>query len=255
MPKFELVLNPPIMNAAGSLGYAPDPRGAVDLSRLGAFVTNPVSLKPRTPAQGTRYLDFPGGFLLHTGYPNPGLKAVLRRYAPQWQRAGMPVLVHILAQNPDEVSVMVQQLEGTPLVMGVEIGLPPDIEADEAISLAQAAVGELPLVVRLPLDRARELLSRAGPGFLEAGVTAVSLGPPRGALPVMKGGLAHGRLYGPCLYPMVPVIVELAVQMGILIIAAGGVYKPQEVDALLAAGAIAVQLDAVLWKGGEWSKN
>lgn len=255
MPKFELVLNPPIMNAAGSLGYAPDPRGPVDLARLGAFVTNPVSLKPRTPAHGTRYLDFPGGFLLHTGYPNPGLKSVLRRYAPRWRRAGMPILVHILAQSPEEVMVMVQQVEGTPGVMGVEIGLPPDIEADEAILLAQAAVGELPVVVRLPLDRARELLERAGPAFLEAGVTAASLGPPRGALPDMKGGLAHGRLYGPSLYPMVPLIVELAVRMGIPMIAAGGIYKPQDADALLAAGAAAVQLDAVLWKGGEWSKD
>jgi dihydroorotate dehydrogenase (NAD+) catalytic subunit len=254
MPKFELILNPPIMNAAGSLGFAPDPHGRVDLSRLGAFVTNPVSMKPRTPAQGQRYLDFAGGFLLHTGYPNPGLKSVLRRYAKQWQRAAMPILVHLLGQNADEIFSMVQQVEQAPGVMGVEIGLPPDVEAEEAALLAQAAVGELPVVVRLPLDRAKELLRRAGPAFLEAGATAASLGPPRGALHDPKGSLVHGRLYGPSLYPLVLEILQYALRLGLPMIAAGGVYRSEEVEALLAAGAAAVQLDAVLWKGGEWSK-
>ena len=50
-------LTPPLMNAAGSLGFAPDMRTPVDMSKLGAFITNPISLGPRSPAQGKR---FPG---------------------------------------------------------------------------------------------------------------------------------------------------------------------------------------------------
>ena len=45
----DLAIHPPFMNAAGCLGFAPNPRGPVDLGRLGAFVTNPVSLAPRQP--------------------------------------------------------------------------------------------------------------------------------------------------------------------------------------------------------------
>ena len=75
MSKSELLLNTPIMNAAGCLGFAPDTHGPTDLSQLGAFITNPISLLARSPAHGPRFLSFPGGFMLHTGYPNPGLGA------------------------------------------------------------------------------------------------------------------------------------------------------------------------------------
>ena len=81
MPKRDLELHSPWMNATGMLGFAPNPRGQVALDKLGAFVTNPVSLRPRAPAQNRALLPFPGGFLLHTGWPNPGLRAVLRRSA------------------------------------------------------------------------------------------------------------------------------------------------------------------------------
>ena len=81
MPKFDLALNTPIMNAAGSLGFALDPNVPIDISHLGAFVTNPISIRKRTPARGPRLLEFPGGFLLHSGYPNPGLDSIIRRFA------------------------------------------------------------------------------------------------------------------------------------------------------------------------------
>ena len=54
MPKFDLDLKTPIMNAAGSLGFVLDPNAPIDLSQMGAFVTNPISLSKRTPARGPR---------------------------------------------------------------------------------------------------------------------------------------------------------------------------------------------------------
>jgi NAD(P)H-dependent flavin oxidoreductase YrpB (nitropropane dioxygenase family) len=41
-----------------------------------------------------------------------------------------------------------------------------------------------------------------------------------------------------------------AISAGVPVIAAGGVYKQRQVEALMEAGAIAVQLDAVLWSLG-----
>ena len=49
----DLPLTGPLMNAAGTLGFAPDPRQPHS-DFLDAFVTNPVSLRPRTPANGPR---------------------------------------------------------------------------------------------------------------------------------------------------------------------------------------------------------
>ena len=234
------------MNAAGSLGYAPDLRGPIELTQLGAFVTNPVSLKARTPAHGRRMLSFPGGFLLHTGHPNRGLEAVIRRYRTRWARSPVPVLVHILAQGVEEVTEMVQRLENLEGVMGVEIGLSSEVNAGTAAMYIQAAMGELPVVARLPMERARELI------YTLAGteVAAVSLGPARGALPNAQGDLVHGRIYGPSVLPQALATVKAITQLGVPVIGAGGVYNSQDIEAMQAAGATAVQLDAVLWRDG-----
>jgi dihydroorotate dehydrogenase len=37
---------------------------------------------------------------------------------------------------------------------------------------------------------------------------------------------------------------------GVPVIGGGGVYKQEQVEAMKEAGALAVQLDAVLWRGG-----
>lgn len=246
MPKFDLALSLPLMNAAGCLGFAPDPHGPVDLSRLGAFVTNPISLAERTPARGPRCLRFPGGFLLHTGYPNPGLKTSIRRYASRWRRSPLPVIVHLLAQTPAETASMASMLEAVEGVAALEIGLPPGVDAASAAAFARLASGELPVILRLPLEDA----SRLAPAVAREEVSAVSLAPPRGALPSPQGGLAQGRLYGPAVFPLALAAVQALKGCGVPVIGAGGVYRPQDVQAMLAAEAIAVQLDAVLWNGG-----
>jgi dihydroorotate dehydrogenase (NAD+) catalytic subunit len=244
--KADLAFKPPLMNAAGSLGFAPVHHPGLDPQEVGAFVTHPISLGPRGPAHGVRYLPCAGGFLLHTGYPNPGLSAVLRRYAGQWERSTVPVLVHLLCQEPAEVSRMAARLESIPGVAGLELGLPPDVDATTALAMVEAAYGELPLIVRLPLERALEL----GRVLASAHTAAFSLGPPRGALPLEDGSLLRGRLYGPAIFSLALAAVQALKNEGITVIGAGGVYTPAQAQVMLHAGALAVQLDAVLWRGG-----
>ncbi len=246
MSKSELLLNTPIMNAAGCLGFAPDTHGPTDLSLMGAFITNPISLLARSPAHGPRFLSFPGGFMLHTGYPNPGLGGAIRRYAPRWGRSPLPVLVHLLAQKIEEVTVMINKLESLEGVAGFEIGLPVDADAEMVRAFARAAAGELPVVMRIPMEHAAWLAE----GFERTRLAAVSLAPPRGALPLADGSLAHGRLYGPALFPQALAAVQALARRAIPVIGAGGIYTPAQAEAMLQAGAIAVQLDAVLWRGG-----
>ncbi len=244
MPKQELVFEPPLMNAAGTLGFAPDPRAPVDWARLGAFVTHPISRAPRTPAGGPRLLEFPGGVLLHTGLPNPGLKSAIQRYGRRWARSPLPVIVHLLAQTPEELAGMVAAVEPLEGVMGVEVGLPLDGDAALVAALARAGRGELPLILRLPLDAAPALASAA----LDGGADAVSLGPPRGTLPKTPNQRVSGRLYGPAIFPLALRAVEKLSGLGIPIIGGGGVYQATEAETLLMAGAAAVQVDVALWR-------
>ncbi|RPI29157.1 MAG: hypothetical protein EHM70_15985 [Chloroflexota bacterium] len=57
-------------------------------------------------------------------------------------------------------------------------------------------------------------------------------------------------MYGPAVFPFALEAVRALAQSGTPVIGAGGVYTPEQAEAMLAAGALAVQLDAVLWKGG-----
>lgn len=244
MPKHDLNIVPPLMNAAGSLGFTPDLHSQVDWSRLGAFITNPISLLPRTPAHGERCIAYPGGFLLHTGYPNPGLAQVLRRYTRYWQRSPIPVIVHLLAQGMDEVARMARQLEAVEGIVGLEIGLPGDVSIQMLEAVTRAACGELPVILRLPMERALEM----APKGMNSGAEAISLAPPRGVLPASSGGCIQGRLYGPAVFPLALNVVRELAQSGIPVIGAGGIYTQENLDAILATGALAVQLDSILWR-------
>jgi dihydroorotate dehydrogenase (NAD+) catalytic subunit len=246
MPKYDLIFLPPVMNAAGSLGFSPKPHLPMMQDELGAFVTNPVSLGRRTPANQRLCLEFSGGFLLHSGHPNPGLSGVLQRYAASWRGARIPVIVHLLVQSAHEVREMVRRLEQRGGVSAIELGLASDCTPTTALELIQAAQGELPVILRLPLEIAIML----GEALQEAPVYAFSLGAPRGALQQAEGELVHGRLYGPSLFPLALAVTERLGKGVVPVIGAGGIYQPDQIQTMLAAGAIAVQLDAVLWRLG-----
>lgn len=246
MSKYDLSFLKPLMNAAGTLGFTPDPRRAIDLTLLGAFVTNPISLGQRTPARGTRYQPFPGGFLLHTGYPNPGLREVIRRFRDRWARSPLPIIVHLLADKIDELPGMVRQLEALEGVIGIELGLPKEIDNRAVRAFCETAQGELPLIVRLPFEKAVDTAAEA----IQFGAAAISLAAPRGTFLARAGNLIHGRLYGPALFPQSLAIVKQIAHSGLPVIGAGGVYSLEQCEAMLSAGALAVQLDSLLWRGG-----
>jgi dihydroorotate dehydrogenase (NAD+) catalytic subunit len=244
MPKYDLSLKNPYLNAAGSLGFAPDSRGPIDLRNIGAFVTNPVSLSRRVPASGTRFIPFPGGFLLHTGFPNPGIGPTIQRFAQRWQESDVPVIVHLLAQEPQEISQMVVRLESLEGVTGIEIGIPPDADANGLLALVEAAIGELPVIVRLPFESTVHLAAL----LVDLPISAVSLSPPRGTLPDHEGKVITGRLYGPAIFPLAMATIQTMIATGLPVIGSGGVYQHQEAELMLAAGVIGVQLDTVFWR-------
>ena len=268
MMKRDLFFRTPILNAAGTLGFAPDFREKPGFSRsapeglekpgfswedLGAFVTNPLSWRPRKVTSHPAIVEYPGGFLLHTGLPNPGLSAAVKRYAHRWADSSLPIIVNLMADRPEETARMVESLEGVDNVMAAELGFAPLLTDDIILTSLEMSQGELPLIVSLPAEQ----VLRLGPRVMEAGTAAVSLSAPRGALtltpgpsPAGGGELVTGRLYGPSLFPQSLAIVRDAARIGIPVIGGGGVYKREQVEVMKEAGAMAVQLDAVLWRGG-----
>lgn len=211
------------------------------LESFGAFVTNPFSLRPRQPAARPAVIEHPGGFLLHTGLPNPGLSTGLKKYAAKWSHSELPVIVHLMADRPEETQRMVRMLETQENVMAAELGFAPLLADDILLLTLEMCLGELPLIFSLPMQQVLSL----GPRLIQDGAQAISIAAPRGAL--MTDQLITGRYYGPSLFPQTLETVYSAAKIGLPIVGAGGVWSKENVEAMLSAGALAVQVDAVLW--------
>ena len=245
LPREDLTLASPWINCAGSLGFAPGGGWTVPFEQ-GAFVTNPISLRPRTPAEDRALIEYPGGFLIHTGVANPGISEAIKRFAARWARATLPVWVHILADTPENVRQMVQNLEELEGVSAIVLGLPPRAYGEQAMALTAAASGERPLVVEIPLSSASDGWVGRLAGL---GVSALSLAAPRGALPCKGREVIGGHLIGPGLFPQVLAAVRTARRSHLPLIASAGVFSRVQGETLLQAGAWAVGLDGVLWRG------
>ncbi len=241
--KRDLYFSKPIMNAAGSLGFAPDPRAEIPLDTFGAFVTNPISLRQRLPTSRPSLIEFPGGFLLHTGLPNLGFSSVIKKHSARWDRADIPIIVNLMADRPEETQQMVRSLENMENVMAVELGFAPLLSDDIILMNLEMCVGEIPLIFSLPTEQVLSL----GTKLIQNGAEAISISSPRGALMNDKNELITGRIYGQSLFPRALDVVHSARIIGLPIIGAGGVWTDKDAADMLSAGALAVQIDASLW--------
>ncbi len=248
MPKADLEITPPLLNSAGFLGFEPDFRGLAAFQKFGAFVTNPISLKPRPPAKNACQADYPGGFIFHNGYPNPGLRRALHNWSGSWKRSRIPVIVSILPQNATEIFQMIPMVEACEGISAIEIGLPPGTQLTDIYEITQNVMSELALILRLPFGLAAGLAEDAADRIQDSELSAITIQPPKGSLSIGTGKMVTGRMYGPALFPQTLSLSQRLADMGIPLIASGGVYLPEQADLLLAAGSMAVQLDAVLWK-------
>jgi dihydroorotate dehydrogenase (NAD+) catalytic subunit len=241
--KQEIVIKQPILNSAGTLGFSDELRNFIDLDALGAFITNPVSLHPRTPAQGPRLVTGTHGVLLHTGLPNPGVQRVIELHQSRWERMKPPVILHVLAAHQDEMTAIIDLVEGVGPIQALEIGLlDEDHEIDKRIFEA-ACASMLPAIARLPVHTRTERILH----FEAIGAAAIALGAPRGTL-FVEGQPISGRLYGSALLAqMVHAVIQARECLSCPLIAGSGVFSRDDAEQLLAAGAGAIELDTVLW--------
>lgn len=246
--KHSLIVETPVMNAAGILGFGDHYRELINFEALGAFVTNPITYAPWSPATGTRVIPLPSGILVHTGLPNPGATKLLTQYRELWQRFPVPVIAHVVAHSPEDMSMCINMLDREESVVAIEIGLADDISPAEVEWYVRAACtrAEKPILVRLFHSASADHAKAA----VDAGADAlVAYAPPRGTERDGRGRLTAGRLYGPMVKPLtLRMVGQLARRLpGIPLIASGGVHSTQDARDYIEAGATAVQVDAAVW--------
>lgn len=229
-------------NAAGFLGLLP-PAQTEFGKDLGVFLPSPLSLNPRDPVENRCLVSYPGGVLLHTGLPNPGIKKAVQTYSERWSRLPMPVWLNLLPNNADEaaqLSEIVDELENTAASV---ITLPTSASREERKLILNAARGEKPFLAEIPLDMVNgDLVDCVR--FSEA--AGVVLGAPRGRL-FKDGKWVNGRLYGPALFPQVIAALRLLRRTGKPILVGCGVCSLEQGEQLLHLGVEAVLVDVLLW--------
>ncbi len=245
--KYGLPIATPYLPAAGTLGYSDEAWDAVDYRRFGALVTHPVSLHPRRAAAPPRLAVHGAGFIVHTGLPNPGLRAVIKAHYEAWERLKLPIIIHLIATTPTETAQACDLLAGVSTVAGVELGLADETRTAQALAHLEAAQSAgLPVLVRVPFRQVESL----APSLAQAGADALTLtAPPRALLPTEAGVHVRGRLFDPALFPLtLQMVAHWARRLEVPIIACGGVRTLGEAQVCLDLGATAVQFDALLWR-------
>lgn len=255
--KMGLNLAHPIMNAAGFGGYGKPLRHLFDLNHLAAIVTNPITLRPRRGCPQPRLAETSGGFILETGQletgqQNPGVKKVIRQQQKFWSQLTRPLIVHLPADEPADLHRTARALAnlttpaGDPLIAAFELGLPHETTPDDVVAWLRAiqADSPQPVLVKLPVGAMLELAEAAS----DAGADGFVVGtPPLAAAPAPNGEIVTGCLYGAGLFNLVLREIELVGQMTDLpLVAAGGIHRPADIQAVLSIGARAVQLDSLL---------
>lgn len=247
--KYSLAVGTPVLPAAGTLGFGDRYKRLLDLSKLGALITNPVTLVPWNPASGARVVPLDAGFLLHTGLPNPGLKKVIRQYQNTWSRLSIPVILHLVGTSAPDMLRACARLDEVEAIAAVELGLSDDCTVADALAIIDAARSlEKPLLVRLPFFECMQLALPAA----DAGADALVLtAAPRGTVrDTASGRLTSGRVYGPLVKPMILRLVgrlRRQIPADVPIIGCGGIHSPQDARDYIEAGAVAVQVDAATW--------
>jgi dihydroorotate dehydrogenase (NAD+) catalytic subunit len=252
--KIGLSLSNPVMLAAGCCGYGHAYQRLLDLSAFGALVTNPITLRPRRGSNQPRLVETAGGFILNTGGQNPGVKKIIQQYQKSWSHLEMPLIAHLPADEPEDLLRTARALanleapQGQTLLAAIELGLPHRAtlqEVERWVRAVQEGSG-LPLLVKLPLDAPLEIVEAAADAYADALVIGA---PPLGAaLAPASQAVVTGDLYGAALSSLVlHQVYQIKSWVDLPLIAAGGIHSLADAQAFLAAGALAVQLDSLIF--------
>lgn len=259
-----LILPNPILVASGTFGYGTEYSEVVDVDRLGGICCKGTTLRPRIGNPTPRVTETPGGMLNSIGLQNPGVDAVVERYAGTWAGWRVPVIVNVAGESVGDYVEVVRRLEGVPGIAGIELniscpnvgkgGLQFAIDADAASSVTAAVrrATDLPLLVKLspnvadvrPIARA---IADAGADALTAvnTLSGIAVGPTR-ERPLL--GNIYGGLSGPAIKPVaLRIVYEVTQVVSIPVIAIGGVTELADVLDYLAVGAVAVQVGTAIF--------
>jgi dihydroorotate dehydrogenase (NAD+) catalytic subunit len=259
-----LVLENPILVASGTFGYGVEYGDVVEVQRLGAICCKGTTLRPRIGNPTPRVTETPGGMLNSIGLQNPGVDAVIEKYAATWSAWRVPVIVNVAGESIADYSEVARRLDGVPGVAGIELNISCpnvgagglqfaiDAQAAGAVTAAVRRATDLPLLVKLspnvadvrPIARA---IADAGADALTAINTLSGIAVAPGRTRPLLGNI-YGGLSGPSIKPVaLRIVYEVSQVVDIPVVGIGGVTELADVLDFLAVGAVAVQVGTAIF--------
>ncbi|MDR1048125.1 MAG: dihydroorotate dehydrogenase [Synergistaceae bacterium] len=259
-----LALDTPLIAAAGVWPY--DARfWSGDLADgLGAACTKAISFRPREGNEGPRLWETPSGLLNSIGLQNEGAERFVSH-----QRAivsgGIPVIANVVMETPEDTQRTLETLKkaagGLAAVElniscpnareGMAWGLSPDSAAEAARIAREVWKGRL-WVKMTPQTGEPENVARAieaaGADALVAGNTwlgmAIDMEARKPAFERVFAGLS-----GPAVFPLaLRWVWQVSRASSLPVVGCGGVAGAEQVEAMLLAGARAVELGTALFR-------
>ena len=259
-----LHLRNPILVASGTFGYGIEYGDVVDVQGLGAICCKGTTLKPRVGNQPPRVTETPAGMLNSIGLQNPGVEAVIDKYAALWATWQVPVIVNVAGESIEDYVGVVRRLDGVPGVAGIELNIScpnvgkgglqfaVDREAAGAVTAAVRRATDLPLMVKLSPNVAdvraiAQAIEAAGADAISAINTLSGMAIDRARRRPLLGN-TYGGLSGPAIKQVaLRVVYEVAQVVRIPVVAIGGVAALDDVLDFLFAGASAVQVGTAIF--------
>lgn len=261
-------LENPVLTASGTCGYGRELAPFMDLSRLGAFTTKSVTLRPRRGNPPERIVETPGGLLNAIGLANVGLEAFLSTKAPEAATLGTPIFVNVAGHGIEEYVTVSRAVDEVECVAGVELNVScPNVSDGLTFGTDAALLEKLTAAVRAVVRRG-VLIVKLSPNVTD--ITAMARAAVSGGADALSmintfSGMkidierrrpvlanASGGVSGPAIRPMAIYLVnkvyrEAAREAGVPIIGMGGIETWRDAVEFMLAGATAVAVGTALF--------
>ena len=261
-----LVLANPILVASGTFGYGVEYGDVVDVERLGAICCKGTTLKPRIGNLTPRVTETPGGMLNSIGLQNPGVDAVIEKYAATWAGWKVPVIVNVAGESVERLRrgrpPARRRARASP---GIELNISCPNVGKGGLQFAIDAgrrrrghggrpPGDRPAAPRQALaERRRRPPDRPGDRGgrrrrADRDQHAVAGSPSRRRAASRCSATSTAGCPGPAIKPVaLRIVYEVAQVVDIPIVAIGGVTELADVLDFLAVGAVAVQVGTAIF--------
>ena len=261
-----LVLQHPVLTAAGCAGTGAELSPMLDLRAVAAFVTPTVTVDPPVAHRPARLVETPSGLLHAPGTSRLALSGFLTSTLPRLSQAGVRTVVSVAGSSLKEYGELARRLAATPGITALEVNLAarntesggrafgedPYHAAKATAAVRRDTTAGRPVLAKLipdvhsVVDVARAVVDASADGLvLVDGPRGLSIDTDAAR---DRPDPTAGRLSGPAIRPLaVRCVWEVHAAMpAVPVVAVGGVRSGEDALEMLLAGASAVQVGSVM---------